>query len=285
MDSERIASDADKREERRDWIWIMLLVNIVFILILMTVGIVALRVGNYLPEGTDILFLVGKSPSVDVGESQDKVWESGKNVSIFKTSYENGKGAVTVASQNGDSLIAPGVETIYKFTMYNSGNMAIVYETDLDFNLRIGDKNQKNYTFPLLVRLCTQDGEYLIGNETEWVNVENAVLSQHIRTLGANSYETFELHLMWQFEGGDDELDTLYGNDSASYGVNLTMGIDTYAEQHPDATATGGTLIDPDAKTEVGGEFRIIWFIILMVNIAILIFYVSWLLNKRLRKW
>lgn len=285
MDSERIASDADKREERRDWIWIMLLVNIVFILILMTVGIVALRVGNYLPEGTDILFLVGKSPSVDVGESQDKVWESGKNVSIFKTSYENGKGAVTVASQNGDSLIAPGVETIYKFTMYNSGNMAIVYETDLDFNLRIGDKDQKNYTFPLLVRLCTQDGEYLIGNETEWVNVENAVLSQHIRTLGANSYETFELHLMWQFEGGDDELDTLYGNDSASYGVNLTMGIDTYAEQHPDATATGGTLIDPDAKTEVGGEFRIIWFIILMVNIAILIFYVSWLLNKRLRKW
>lgn len=285
MDSERIASDADKREERRDWIWIMLLVNIVFILILMTVGIVALRVGNYLPEGTDILFLVGKSPSVDVGESQDKVWESGKNVSIFKTSYENGKGAVTVASQNGDSLIAPGVETIYKFTMYNSGNMAIVYETDLDFNLRIGDKDQKNYTFPLLVRLCTQDGEYLIGNGTEWVNVENAVLSQHIRTLGANSYETFELHLMWQFEGGDDELDTLYGNDSASYGVNLTMGIDTYAEQHPDATATGGTLIDPDAKTEVGGEFRIIWFIILMVNIAILIFYVSWLLNKRLRKW
>lgn len=285
MDSERIASDADKREERRDWIWIMLLVNIVFILILMTVGIVALRVGNYLPEGTDILFLVGKSPSVDVGESQDKVWESGKNVSIFKTSYENGKGAVTVASQNGDSLIAPGVETIYKFTMYNSGNMAIVYETDLDFNLRIGDKDQKNYTFPLLVRLCKQDGEYLIGNETEWVNVENAVLSQHISTLGANSYETFELHLMWQFEGGDDELDTLYGNDSASYGVNLTMGIDTYAEQHPDATATGGTLIDPDAKTEVGGEFRIIWFIILMVNIAILIFYVSWLLNKRLRKW
>ena len=285
MDSERIASDADKREERRDWIWIMLLVNIVFILILMTVGIVALRVGNYLPEGTDILFLVGKSPSVDVGESQDKVWESGKNVSIFKTSYENGKGAVTVASQNGDSLIAPGVETIYKFTMYNSGNMAIVYETDLDFNLRIGDKDQKNYTFPLLVRLCTQDGEYLIGNETEWVNVENAVLSQHISTLGANSYETFELHLMWQFEGGDDELDTLYGNDSASYGVNLTMGIDTYAEQHPDATATGGTLIDPDAKTEVGGEFRIIWLIILMVNIAILIFYVSWLLNKRLRKW
>ena len=285
MDSERIASDADKREERRDWIWIMLLVNIVFILILMTVGIVALRVGNYLPEGTDILFLVGKSPSVDVGESQDKVWESGKNVSIFKTSYENGKGAVTVASQNGDSLIAPGVETIYKFTMYNSGNMAIVYETDLNFNLRIGDKDQKNYTFPLLVRLCKQDGEYLIGNETEWVNVENAVLSQHISTLGANSYETFELHLMWQFEGGDDELDTLYGNDSASYGVNLTMGIDTYAEQHPDATATGGTLIDPDAKTEVGGEFRIIWFIILMVNIAILIFYVSWLLNKRLRKW
>jgi len=286
MTAERLTSGTEsKREERRAWIWIMLLVNIVFILLLMTVGIVALRVGNNLPEGTDILFLVGKSPSFEVGESEDKKWESGKNVSIFRTDYKNGEGKVTVASQNGDTLIAPGVETAYKFTMYNSGNMAVVYETDLDFNLRIGDQDQRDYTFPLLVRLRTQSGEYLIGNETEWVNVENAVVSQHVSVLGAASYETFELQLMWQFEGGNDELDTMYGNDSMARGVNLTMGIDTYAEQHLDANATGGIKIDPDAKTETGGEFRIVWFLLLLINIAILIFYVSWLLNKRLRKW
>lgn len=270
---------------RRQWVWIMLMVNIVFVLLLMTLGIIALRVGNYLPENTDILFIVGKNPEVNVGDGEQKKWETGKNVHIFDSAYSNGTDHPTVVSQDGTSLIAPGVVTSYQFTMHNSGNMAVLYQTDLDFTLKIGGEKQKNYDFPLEVRLKTQSGEYLIGDEDEWVNVSHAILSQHVSLLGAYSYETFTLELMWRFEGGNDELDTMYGDTSSEKGVTLTMGINTYAEEHVEPEAKGGIPIEVEGKKEYGGTIRWLWMIMLFINAAVLVFYIAWLMNKRLQKW
>lgn len=270
-------------DERRAWIWIMLLVNIILFLLLMLIGIIALKVGNYLPEGTDIIFIVGKDPSVEVGDEEGK-WQSGTNVNIFKASYQNGEGETTVVSQDGTKLIAPGTQTTYKFTMYNNGNMAVVYETDLDFTLKIGGETQSDYVFPLKARLSTENGYYLIGDETEWVNVADATLSKHVRVLGSRSYETFVLELLWEFDGGNDALDTMYGDTSAEKGVSLTLGINTYAEEHIDSAATGGTRVDINEKGEYGGALRLLWIILLILIIAILIFYLSWLLGMRLKE-
>lgn len=272
------------RQKRKSWIYIMLMVNIVFILLLLTLGIVAIRVGNVLPEGTDILYIVGKNPSVETGD-KDNIWEMNENINIFKTSYENGEGKTTIISQDGTKVIAPGVETIYSFTMYNTGNMAVVYNVDIDFELRIGKEKQTDYYFPLLVRLTTKTGKYLIGNEDEWINVDDATLNNHISELGAESYETFDLQLKWQFDGGNDELDTMYGDTSVEKGVSLTLKINTYAEEHIDPTAQGGIRIDPNKSIEYGGTIRWLWMILLFINIAVLIFYISWLMNKRLEKW
>ncbi len=270
---------------RRQWVWIMLMVNIVFILLLMTLGIIALRVGNYLPEDMDVLFIVGKNPEVNVGDGENKKWEAGKDVHIFQSSYANGTEHPTVVSQDGTALIAPGVVTSYQFSMHNSGNMAVLYQTDIDFTLKIGGEKQKNYEFPLEVRLKTQSGDYLIGDEDEWVNVSKAILSQHVSLLGAFSYETFTLELQWRFEGGNDELDTMYGDTSSEKGVTLTMGINTYAEEHVEPEAKGGIPIEVEGTKEYGGTIRWLWMIMLFINAAILIFYIAWLMNKRLQKW
>lgn len=270
-------------DEKRAWIWIMLLVNIILFLLLMLIGIVALKVGNYLPEGTDILFIVGKNPSVEVGDGEG-VWESGREVNIFKANYVNGKGETTVVSQDGTKLIAPGTLTTYKFSMYNNGNMAVVYETDLDFTLKIGDEIQSDYVFPLKARLSTENGYYLIGGETEWEDVENATLSKHVSVLGSRSYETFVLELLWEFDGGNDALDTMYGDTSVEKGVSLTLGINTYAEEHIDPAATGGTRVDIDENGAHGGALRLLWIILLILIVAILIFYLSWLMGMRLKK-
>lgn len=277
----------EHKQERRAWVWIMLMVNIAFLLILMAIGILALRVGNYLPEGTDIIFIVGKAPSVETGDGEGGAWEAGKEIDIFKASYVNGEGVATVASQDGTALIAPGTKTTYEFAMYNNGNMAVVYETDIDFLLRIGDEAQAEYTFPLMVRLSAESGQYLIGDEDTWVNVEEARLSQHVSVLGASSYEAFTLELMWEFDGGNDTLDTMYGDQSVEKGVSLTLGINTYAEEHLDPTAKGGIPVESEdgSATERGGTIRWIWLLLLLVNTAVVIFYISWLLNKRLRKW
>ena len=269
---------------RRQWVWIMLMVNIVFILLIMTLGIIALRVGNSLPEGTDILFIVGKNPSVSF-EDESGVWEAGKNVDIFKSSYGENGGAPTVVSQDGTKLIAPGVKTTYQFTMQNNGNMAVVYEADIDFVLSIGGVSQKEYNFPLKVRLYDDKGLYLIGSEAEYVQVQKAAIAQHPGLLGANSYQTFTLELYWEFEGGNDELDTLYGDLSAQKGVNLTLKINTYAEEHIDPTAQGGNKIEVEGTEEYGGTIRWLWLILLMINSAIIVFYIAWIMNKREQKW
>lgn len=277
------ATDEKKKrkssEVKRALIWIILLVNIILLLLLILLGIIALKVGNYLPEGTDIIFIVGKSPSVEMEDEEGK-WESGKNVNIFKADYENGEGKITVVSQDGTKIIAPGTESTYKFTMFNNGNMAVLYENDIDFILTIGDENQGEYAFPLKVKLFTENGDYLIGGESEWVNVDGATLSKHVSVLGSSSYETFILKLLWEFDGDDDELDTMFGNMSAEKGISLTLGINTYAEEHIDPTATGGTHVDIDGQSAYGGTIRTLWIILIILITVILIFYVCWLIMQ-----
>ena len=260
------------------------MVNIVFVLLLMTLGILALRIGNTLPEGTDIVFIVGKNPSVDFEDEGGK-WLSGRNTDIFHAEYKNGEGKSTVVSQDGTKLIAPGVQTSYKFTMQNTGNMAVTYQTDLKFTLKIGDVVQENYYFPLKVKLLNDRGEYVIGDETEWVDVQDATLYSYPGLLGANSYENFEFLLNWEFEGGNDELDTLYGDLSAEKGVTLTLKIKTYAEEAPDPAAQGGNRIEVEGTPEYGGTIRWLWLTLLMINSGILVFYIAWLMNKRISKW
>lgn len=276
-----------KQSTRKQWVYIMLMVNIVFILLLMTLGIIALRVGNTLPEGVDVLFIVGKNPSVDFEDSNEGggKWKSGKNVDMFKAQYENGEGTPTVVSQDGTKLIAPGTKTTYRFTMNNDGNMAVDYFTDLDFVLKIGNETVTDYQFPLQVRLLNDRGEYLIGDENTYEQVAKASLDQYRSILGAKSFETFELQLIWLFEGGNDELDTMYGDLSAEKGVTLTLTINTTAEESLDPTAQGGTKMEVEGTEEYGGTIRWLWLVMLMVNTAIIVFYVAWLMNKRVQKW
>ena len=77
----------------------------------------------------------------------------------------------------------------------------------------------------------------------------------------------------------------MYGDLSAERGVTLTMGINTYAEEHIEPEAQGGIPVEVDGKQEYGGTIRWLWMIMLFINAAILIFYVAWLMNKRLQKW
>lgn len=271
------------RTTHKSLAWIVLMVLVVFILILITIGIVALRVGNSLPENTDILFIVGKSPSFDIEDSEGKKWSTQKKVNIFKSEYVNGNNEATVVSQEGTKVFAPGTSTKYVFTLQNNGNMAVVYETDMLFTLTMGDEEMDSSEFPVKVRLHNDSGEYMIGSSTEYVQIKNATFEYHPGLLGANSYENYTLELYWAYEGGDDEMDTWLGNNSVGSDVVLSVTLQTYAEEAPDPTSLGGTKVETDNE-EFGGTTRWLWFILLMVFTAILILYIIWLINRYLNK-
>ena len=274
------------RQNRRAWVWIMLMVNIVFLLLLMTLGIIALKAGNYLPE-TDIVFIAGKKTDVAVGDGEAARWEANQDITIFDTHYANGDGRITVQSRDGEALIAPGTNMEYQFTMCNNSNVAVIYEVDLDMLLTLAGKPQgrdMEEAFPVEVRLTTGSGEYIIGGEDDFVPLADAIVARKRLVLGAESYDTFTLELAWAFEG-DDQNDTYLGDLSAEQNLTLKMVVDTFAEEHFDAAAVGGTKIDATKETEIGGSIRWVWMLLLMINTAVLIFYVSFLLNKRLQKW
>ena len=276
-----------KQSSLNSWMWMMLMANVVFVLVLMTLGIMALKVGNALPDGVDILYVVGRDPSFENIDDDGKVWTNDTQVDIFSANHVNGEGVTTVVSQDGTKVIAPGTVSTYRFGAYNNGNMAIMYQTDVDFTFRLAGEEQEQYEFPLSVRLRTEQGKYLIGGENRWIPVDEAVATNHVSVLGAGCYEEFTLELLWAFEGGNDELDTMYGNMAVEGGVELTFGINTYAEEHIDPSAKGGTPINPEAnndKQEYGGEVRWFWLILLMVNTGILIFYLSFLITRRMQK-
>ena len=275
-----------RRQSRKAWVWIMLMVNIVFLLLLMTLGIIALRAGNYLPE-TDIVFIVGKKTDVAVGDGEKPRWEANEEITVFETHYANGDNRITVESSDGEALIAPGTNMEYQFTMCNNSNVAVLYEIDLDMLVKLGGEVQGKEleeALPLQVRLTTGSGEYLIGEKDRFVRLSDALVVKKRLVLGAESFDTFTLELAWAYEG-DDQNDTHLGDLSAEKNLTLSLDIDTFAEEHPDPEAVGGVKIDAKKETEIGGSIRWVWMLLLMINTAVMIFYVSFLMNKRLQKW
>ena len=171
--------------------------------------------------------------------------------------------------------------------MYNSSNIAVVYEVDLDMLVTLGGEPQgreMEEALPVMVKLTTGNGEYLVGSEDHFVPLADALVVKKRLVLGAESFDTFTLELAWAFEG-DDQNDTHLGDLSAEQNLTLKLVIDTFAEEHFDPAAVGGTKIDAKKETEIGGSIRWVWVLLLMINTAVLIFYVSFLMNKRLQKW
>ena len=77
-------------------------------------------------------FTVGETVFVDPKESgfevssDDQVWGAKTDVEIFRASYENGEYQVTVKSENGDSLIAPGNENSFVLSKFFSTTSSTV---------------------------------------------------------------------------------------------------------------------------------------------------------------
>ena len=241
-----------------------------------TLGLIALKVGDFLPENVDFVFITSKSPSFQMG-SGEKKWEKNTEISLFRSEYVNGENVVTVASSNGEAIFAPGTQTEYEFCAYNDGNVAIEYEINANFFLEIAGIKADEGKFPLRFRLRTSEGNYLVGNETQWVKITPEQGAKYKGVLGAQSYQTFVLELEWAFEGSD-ALDTALGLVSAKEEVLLNFTVETNATTHLDPKAQGGTLVNgemPDGF-EYGGEFRWDYMALLIAAIAVLVFYLVW---------
>jgi len=260
------------------WIFIAILAP----LVILTTTVVVLRIGNFLPNETDIIFLVPKEP--DFGVSDDKtVWTTDTEIEVFKSEYVNGENEITVLSNDGEGIIAPGTENSYSFNLKNNGNIAIDYTMSSSFSLSIGGEDASLENFPLLIKLKKHGGNYLIGDEDVWIPVGEAVSANDSGTLGINSYDVYTLEIKWIFEG-DHTLDTELGNISSKEDVIFRLNINACAEENLDPGASGG-LHSPENQIEkTGGRIEALPFTLLVVSIVlagVTFAVVLWLRKKK----
>ena len=191
--------------------------------------------------------VVYEDPSYDPGDhrlltarpgfrvyDETTVWASQTDIEIFQISYENGSGQVTVNSQQGDKVLAPGTENTYRFTLENTGNVALDYELTMEAYFSHTDT-----PIPIRARVVDWQGNYLAGSETEKADVLELNSVRQTGTLSGRYVAPYTLEWEWPFEQ-NDAYDTMLGNLAVEEDITLTVVIRTVASCNPDPDAPGG---------------------------------------------
>lgn len=165
---------------------------------------------------------------------EDTVWLGQTDVEIFRVSYENGEGNVTVNSQSGDKLLAPGTENEYNFTLVNTGDVNLNYTLQMEAYFSDGEK-----AIPVVARLVDCNGTYLVGSADSYADVLELNSVNRQESITAGYVMPYTLQWQWPFEG-DDEYDTWLGDLAAEEDITLTIVIRTTAE-YGGEDAEGGT--------------------------------------------
>lgn len=162
-------------------------------------------------------------PELKVSDD-NTVWNTGTQIEIFRISYVNGKQTVTVASGNGEKVIAPGTKNSYTFKLMNTGDGALDYTVEIDARFSPSDTR-----IPITGRLSRYDGEWVVGNVNEYAKISELDSAEDRATLGAGRYTYYTLDWLWPYESGNDELDTALGDLAVDEDLTFTIVIKTTA--------------------------------------------------------
>lgn len=171
------------------------------------------------------------------------IWGTNTQVDIFKTEYENGSHNITVASSNGDKVIAPGTENSYTFKLKND------FPTPVDYTVTVKAYfTPDDIEIPVVCRLSRYDGTWIAGDDTTWEKVTDFDGATDSARLTHTSYVTYTLDWQWPYEG-NDAVDTALANLATTEDLTLTIEIITSAEAN-----FGADPDDPIIPTPPGTE-------------------------------
>ncbi len=187
---------------------------------------------------------VGTVPDFE-GFDDEVKWETLTSVDLFKNTYTDAEGNVTVQSASGEKVIAPGTTNDYNFTLKNTGNVSLDYTLNLEGVFTLSDQH-----LPFYVRL--RRGEtWVSGNEQEWVHVNllEEVVEQGTLPKGESVSYTFEWQWPYEADEENDRLisdlkdtlisadmnDTKLGNIAIDVSADFRLNITTTAVVTPGA--------------------------------------------------
>lgn len=194
-------------------------IAILTFLLILSLVVLSVRVGVFVWSGNRELNITSR-----VHDDQ---------VDIFGVEYTNADGEITVSGMDGDKVLAPGTRVDYSLRIRNSDIIAINYDLSSEITMT------SEFALPLVVRLIGPEGEWLLGDETTWVDISELSQVCHSYTLASGESAEYTFQWKWSYEG-DDQYDTFLGNLDQDVGLSLSMTVSATANMGIDAN--GGLL-------------------------------------------
>ncbi len=189
-------------------------------------------------------------------------WTNSSQAEIFRFSYVNGEGKITVNSNGTDKVIAPGTTNNYTFKLKNTGDVAMDYTMVVEMWFE-----PQGIVIPVEVRINRYDRTWILGDRDSYVSAGQAGLVEDTGVLSAGNYTYYTLEWQWPFESGNDELDTLLGNMATEEDITFSITINVRAEETTDPEEEGG--IQPG---QTGDDWNnTLWITLAICSFAVLI--------------
>ena len=167
-----------------------------------------------------------------------------KEIQIFYAEYGN-DGKITVKSDFGDKVVAPGTENSYNLYVRNVGKVPISYILEAESRIAV-DVNGEKIEIPIEASFYTPRSSYLLGGEESLENLGKLDGVKDSSGLSPEHQAKYTLCWSWPFDG-DDEFDTLLGN-LAAEGEELTVKVTFNVTAAYDPNAVGGSQITGDSS-------------------------------------
>lgn len=209
----------------------------------------------------------------------EQIWRTDTSVDLFKTSYANDKGAITVDSANGDNVVAPGTSGQYTFTLKNTGSKAADYKVWVETELNTLVSN-----LPLEIRMSNNDG-WLLGSRDSWEKASDLDGVSLTERVAAGKSADYTFYWQWPYERGDDEADTLLGNAgewmSGGQQLDYKVTIHTLATESANQADSGNSKWNQLLKPAKTGDTAAIalWCVVLAGSACVIGWFI--LLKKK----
>lgn len=285
------------------WIWVAVL--LLFVLVCLSVFILTSRLNPFLPNDEGAIVLNdGSDSNEDTGDDDSATadgnsstsngtatgnaepvynpdfyvtdgeiaWGTNTSVELFHVFYEDGEQNISVKSDDGDTIIAPGTENSYTFKLKNSGDVALDYIVTVDAYVTPSD-----ITIPVTARLNRYDGTWVVGDLDTYVDIPTFDVAQDTGTIGAGKYAYYTLDWVWPFESGDDAWDTVLGDMAVEQDVILTIAISTVSKISNNPDDTSG-LTPPKTGDD---SMIVLWYGLAIISLILLLILIVYLIREK----
>ncbi len=261
----------NNRKTRSIWLTVLLLC----ILILASAALLSSCIKRYTAQEKNVFALMadskyGSDEPAAADPQLTPSWEVDTYVDLFKTTYTDAEGNVTVQSANGDKVIAPGTSNAYEFSLKNTGNISLDYTLKLEGVFRIADCH-----LPFYVRLYSGN-RWVVGGQNQWVHADMLETLVEKDTLPRGETVTYVFEWQWPYESDDesqqlindlnDSLLSFDANDTDLGSAQAALNTDFHLHIVSSSVVTPGAVAVFADGTGIQAEF---WFAIAMIGLIL----------------